>query len=349
MLSRILSRLGFAVLVAVTAEVSKPTASPQQLSGRAGTIAIVSKSAGALTVVDLAGQRTRQIKVGYLPHEVAAAGSLVFVSNYGSAHVRSSDLTNVPGNTVSVIDLSRREDAAQTIDFGPGRCAPHGLAVSRDRRQIFITCEGRQEVLVLDVTSRRLLHAIATNQAGSHMLVLSGDGARAYVTNFWHGTMSVLDLRAKRILAQIETGSGTEGIGLSPDDRYAYTSSVYINEIVKIDTGTLKVAARARMPNCLGAVRVVPTPVEGRTLVVNCADNNRVLLVAADTLTVTHEIPVGKQPIGIAVPEERVAYVANMLDGTISVIDISRGVVSRTIPAGDDPDGIVFLPNVLPN
>ena len=30
--------------------------------------------------------------------------------------------------------------------------------------------------------------------------------------------------------------------------------------------------------------------------------------------------------------------------GTISVIDIGRGVVVRTIPAGDDPDGIVFLP-----
>jgi YVTN family beta-propeller protein len=30
---------------------------------------------------------------------------------------------------------------------------------------------------------------------------------------------------------------------------------------------------------------------------------------------------------------------------TVSVIDIRRGVVVRTIPAGDDPDGIVFLPD----
>jgi hypothetical protein len=34
-----------------------------------------------------------------------------------------------------------------------------------------------------------------------------------------------------------------------------------------------------------------------------------------------------------------------MLDDTISVIDISRGVVKRTIAAGDDPDGIVFVPS----
>lgn len=88
--------------------------------------------------------------------------------------------------------------------------------MSRDQQRLYVTCEGRQEVLIVDVASRRILHAIPTNQAGSHMLALSADGSRAYVTNFWHGTVSVLDLRARRILAQVATGSGTEGISLSP-------------------------------------------------------------------------------------------------------------------------------------
>ena len=143
-----------------------------------------------LTVVGLQGQPAREFKVGYLPHEAAAAGPLVFVSNYGNAHVRSSDLTNDPGNTLSLVDLSR---PAEAIDLGPGRCAPHGLAVSRDQQSLYVTCEGRQEVLVVDVTTRRILHGIRTNQAGSHMLALSADGSRAYVTNFWHGTVSVLE------------------------------------------------------------------------------------------------------------------------------------------------------------
>jgi len=250
----------FSVLAGITPlTLSQPVVSFQRPGESAGRIAMASKAPGVLTVVGLQGQPAREFKVGYLPHEVVAAGPLVFVSNYGSAHVRSSDLTNNPGNTLSVIDLSRPHAAAETIDLGPGRCAPHGLAVSRDQQRLYVTCEGRQEVLVLDVTNRRVLHAIPTNQAGSHMLTLSADGSRAYVTNFWHGTVSVLDLRARRILAQIATGSGTEGIGLSPDGRHAYASSVYINEIVKIDTGTLQVVGRARMDNCLGAVRVVPT------------------------------------------------------------------------------------------
>jgi len=323
----------------------QPASSSQQPGEPAGRIAIVNKRPGVLTVVGLQGQPRREFKIGALAHEIAAAGPLVFVSNYGSAHVRSSALTNNPGNTLSMIDLTRPDAAPAIVDFGPGRCAPHGLAVSRDRQRPYVTCEGRQEVVVVDVAGRKVIDAIPTNQAGSHMLALSADGSRAYVSNFWHGTVSVLDLRARRILAQIPTGSGTEGISIAPDDRYVYASSVYINEIVKIDTGTLQVVARAEMKNCLGSVRVVPDPVAGRTLVVNCADNGRVLLVDAGTLMVTKETTVGRQPIGIAVPDDRFAYVANMEDDTISVIDLQRGTVARTIPAGDEPDGIAFLPD----
>ena len=220
-----------------------------------------------------------------------------------------------------------------------------GLTVSPDQRRLYVTCEGRQEVLAIDVPSRKVLHAIRINQAGSHMLVVSPDGARAYVTNFWHGTVTVLDLNARRIVAHVATGSGTEGIGISPDGRYIYTSSVYINEIVKIDTSSLQVVGRRVMDNCLGAVRVLPTPGDGRSLVVNCADNGRVLIVDADGLTIRHGISVGTLPIGITVPDDRFAYVANMADDTISVIDIGRGKVARTIPAGDEPDGIVFIPD----
>lgn len=339
-------RQAIAALAGVaTLALSQPASSSQQPHSPAGRIAIASKGPGALTIVSLKGQRRREYKVGYLPHEVAAAGSLVFVSNYGNSHVRSSDLTDDPGNTLSVVDLSRPDAAAQAIDLGSGRCAPHGLSASRDQQRLYVTCEGRQELLVIDVAARRILHAIPTNQAGSHMVAVSADGSRAYVTNFWPGTVSVLDLSARRIVAQIATGSGTEGIGLSPDGRHAYTSSVYVNEIVKIDTATLRVVNRATMADCLGAVRVVPTPLDGGTLVVNCADNNRVLIVDAGTLSIRHAIAVGAMPIGIAVPDDRFAYAANMGAGTISVIDIRRGVVVDTIPAGDDPDGIVFLPD----
>jgi YVTN family beta-propeller protein len=316
---------------------------PQQPDRLDGRIAITNKSTGVLTVLNLRDRSTRVAKAGYLPHEAVAAQGLVFVSNYGSAYVRSSALTDVPGNTLSVIDLSRPEAPVETIDLGPGRCAPHGLAATGDERRVYVTCEVRQEILAIDVATRTVLHAIPTNQAGSHMLVVTADGARAYVANFWHGTVSVLDLRARSIIAQVATAAGTEGISLSPDERHLYTSSAYDNDISKIDTRTFQVVGRAVMSNCLGALRVVPVPPTGSSLVVHCADNDTVLVVDAETLKIRHRVPVGDLPIGIAVPGGRFAYSANMNDGTISAIDIEQGVVVQTMPAGDLPDGIVYL------
>ena len=308
-------------------------------------IAVVNKGQGALTVLSLR-DRTRQVfTAGHLPHEVAAAQGLLFVANYGSAYIRSSDIGDRPGNTLSVVDLSKGDPPAESVDLGPGRCAPHGLAVSPDERRLYVTCEGRQEILVIDVATRKIDHFIPTNQAGSHMLVVSASGTRAYVANFWHGTVSVLDLQARKIVAQIKTGEGTEGVGLSPDDLYLYTASPVRNEIVKVDTKTLTVIARRVVGANKAPLRVVPTPVDGRMLVINCADDGTVQIMKAETLELLHDVKVGRLPIGIAVPDSRYAYSANMNDGTISVIDIAKGIVEDTLDAGELPDGMVYLPN----
>lgn len=79
--------------------------------------------------------------------------------------------------------------------------------------------------------------AIVNKTSGVLTLVDLRDG-------FWHGTVSVLDLRNRSILAQVETGEGTEEIGLSPDDRFLHTTSPVRHEIVNVDTATLKVVAR---------------------------------------------------------------------------------------------------------
>ena len=195
----------------------------------------------------------------------------------------------------------------------------------------------------MDVATQAVRHAIQTNQAGSHMMVVSSDESRAYVANFWHGTVSVLDLKSRTILAQIETGRGTEGIGLSPDDRYLYTTSVLTNELVKVDTKTLAVVARKFIGEKRAPIRVLPTPDNGKTLVINCADDGTVLILNAETLEVVHDVKVGNLPIGIAVPSSRYAYSANMDDGTISVVNIQTGMVEDTIPVGEQPDGIAYI------
>ena len=95
-----------------------------------------------------------------------------------------------------------------------------------------------------------------------------------------------------------------------------------MNEIVKIDTDTLQVVGRTKINNPLGAVSVVPTPLDGRTLVVNCADNGRVLLVEAGSLESGEPDPGGHHADPDRGTGRPLSYAANVGDDTISVIDI---------------------------
>ncbi len=312
---------------------------------RNSSLAIVNKDSGELTVLNLADRSRTVYQVGFLPHETAVAQGKVFVSNYGSAHVRSSALKNNPGNTLSVVTLKDPTHKVRQMRLGPERCAPHGLAVSKDQKTVFVTCELLQKILAIDVATETIRYWAPTNQAGTHMLAVSSDEAKAFTANFFHGTVSVIDLKDKKILAQISTFRGTEGITLSNDEKSLYASSPVTNEVIKINTSTYKEDARTNLKDCKGAVRVVAAPDRQNLLVVNCSESGLVQFVDGETLKVILSTKVGKSPIGISVPGFDLAYTANMGDGTISVINLLTGRVDETIPAGEIPDGIYSFPN----
>jgi YVTN family beta-propeller protein len=66
-------------------------------------------------------------------------------------------------------------------------------------------------------------------------------------------------------------------------------------------------------------------------------------VAAADSVTTT--IPVGDDPTAVALnPAGTSAYVANLEDNTLSVIDVSTQTVTATIPVGIGPDGVAINP-----
>jgi YVTN family beta-propeller protein len=88
-------------------------------------------------------------------------------------------------------------------------------------------------------------------------------------------------------------------------------------------------------------------------LAVANTDNNSVTLfnVAADANQKLIEIPVGKEPNGVAVsPSGSKVYVANTLDGTVSILDVNPAAnppasVVATVNVGTEPYGIAITPN----
>ncbi|HEX8847450.1 MAG TPA: hypothetical protein VF791_22595 [Pyrinomonadaceae bacterium] len=85
------------------------------------------------------------------------------------------------------------------------------------------------------------------------------------------------------------------------------------------------------------------TPDGMRLLAVNSPNNTlSVFYLSGGSLTLVKEIPVGLEPVSVAVRSEREAWVTNWLSDSVSVVDLMTGNVTRTIDVGDEPTDVVF-------
>jgi YVTN family beta-propeller protein len=84
----------------------------------------------------------------------------------------------------------------------------------------------------------------------------------------------------------------------------------------------------------------------GKAYVTNQNANTVSVIDTATNAVVGSAIPVGDQPVGIAItPDGTKAYVVNFNADTVSVIDTAtNAVVGSAIPVGDLPFGIAICP-----
>ncbi|HII92052.1 MAG TPA: beta-propeller fold lactonase family protein, partial [Methanosarcina sp.] len=76
------------------------------------------------------------------------------------------------------------------------------------------------------------------------------------------------------------------------------------------------------------------------------SEGNSVSVIDATTNKVTTTIPVGSNPIGVAInPNGTKVYVVNARSSDVSVIDTATNSVVATVRAGNFPQGIVVSPN----
>jgi len=86
------------------------------------------------------------------------------------------------------------------------------------------------------------------------------------------------------------------------------------------------------------------TPDGTRLLAVNSPNGTLSVFQLANGLAprLTADIPVGLEPVSVALRNNNEAWVANWLSDSISVVDLATGNVIRTVEVGDEPTDIIF-------
>lgn len=325
----------------------------QQESEHAGVIIIGNKSGDDVYFLDRAtGEILAMLPTGLEPHEVEVSndGRFAVVCNYGNREN--------PGNTLSVYDVKKAE-LIRTIDLGE-HTRPHGMQWLAGTNKMLVTTEGSRSLLVVDVEKGEVLQALYTNQDVSHMVAATPDHKRAFVPSIRTGNVTVFDLETGNLLEQLYSGLGAEGIDISPDGKEVWVTNRAENTIAVFDTQTLE--RLATIPCEDFPIRAKFSP-NGKLFLVSNARSGTVAVFDAVARTLIADIkmipPVPAEedperyfadfegtsvPIGLVVPDNEFAYVANTRSDAVTVISLETFEIIGHFAAGKEPDGINFSP-----
>ncbi|MEM8695716.1 MAG: YncE family protein [Pseudomonadota bacterium] len=296
-----------------------------------GTVLLTgNKGEDTVSLIDMdSGAELARLQTGSQPHEIAISpdGQRAAVVAYG-------------GTTIDIIDVAAAT-ISQTIDIAPNS-RPHGLLWLADNRLV-ATTEGSDTLTVVDMSDAGV-SAMATGGEGSHMVAVSPDARRAYVTNMRSGTVSVLELATGTLLATWEAGEMPEGLAVSSDGATLWVADRANATLFAFDTASGERIAEIAVGQF--PIRVAISP-DGATVVTSNLMSGNLSLIDAASRTVSRTIPVsssaGTRQVTILFSEDGgTLYVAETGRNRIAAVDMESGEVVRRYNAGEDSDGLAI-------
>lgn len=167
------------------------------------------------------------------------------------------------------------------------------------------------------------------------------------VANTTAGAIDVVDTATNAVAASIPVGDSPPQVAVSADGRYVYVTLIGSSSVVKVDLAEQQV---------IGSVAVPAPPVQ----LYLTADGTRLLsadqgtddtpgttvtMIDPESMTVESTVQAGSGPHGVVIePTGQRAWVTNLYDDTVSVIDLTAKATMATVTVGDKPNGISYSP-----
>lgn len=303
------------------------------------TLIVGNKYASTVSFVDLkSGKEVVQPETGGSPHELALSpdGTQVVVVSY-------MDETHV-GKELNVFDVANAKKI-RTIDISP-HLAPHGIGWIGDSREVLVTTEETKDVIKVNVDSGKVVSWVATNQIGTHMLALSPDFKRAYVTNRGSDTFCVIDVPKMKLLETLPVGNGPEGVDVSPDGKELWIGNNQSQDIYVFDTATLKQIDKIDVGYLPIRVRFSP---DGKVVAAADLNGDRVVIYDAATRKKITDVVISdlsvSEPASLLFSSDGASlYTAAQKGAKVIEIDCKTWSVGRDFDVGNGSDGLAISP-----
>ena len=310
-----------------------------------GTLLVANRTGGSISFIDLAtGVEIARVPVGpMIPHEVAVSpdGRLALTAEYGPDSNR--------GRHLILIDVESARIVAR-IDLGPNS-RPHTALFLPDGRRAVATMQDSDQLAVVDLETKAVVRTYPTGGREGHMVRLSPDGSRAYVTSRGaQGTLSVIFLDEERPPIVIDTGPGAEGLDVTPDGREVWVVNRQEESISIIDTGSLEIVATINARPFAGRIDMGP---DGRAIVPNGTSSERVpqylrLYDVESRAMLTEVLLRDGQPqagnFGVLI-QDGLAFASDPRAGTIQIFNLdAMGAPEVLVTNHEGPDGMAWSP-----
>jgi YVTN family beta-propeller protein len=259
---------------------------------------------------------------------------------------RTLAVVSIGSNAVSFIDTATNSVRHTTY---VGR-SPHEAFFRPDGREVWVSVRGEDYIAVLDGTTYKETGRIPVPN-GPGMTIFSPDGKYGYVCSSFSPETVVIDTASKQIVGRVKQESPfCPDIAATPDGKQVWLTLKDIGKVMVFDArppfAVLKSFATGAITN---HVNIAKTP-RGQFAYVTVGTENVVKVFRTDNFAQVATIPVGALPHGLwpSGDGSRI-YVGLENADAVAAIDTATNKVIATIPIGQGPQGVAYVPGAVPS
>jgi YVTN family beta-propeller protein len=220
---------------------------------------------------------------------------------------------------------------------------PAHIVFTENMKYALITNNEDNNVSIIDLASYNVIQNISTGK-GPHGFRIAADSKTAYIANMGEDSVSVIDLESMKESKKIVVGNTPVTTGVTPDGKTLVATLNGENSLAIFDLATDKVD---KVQVGEGPAQVYIQSDGKYAFVANQGTpgkpSDSVSKIDLETKKVVATIKVGKGAHGIVTSNDnKLVYVTNMYDNTVSVINNEDSTIMATINVGAKPNGITI-------